>query len=109
LWWVNDRQNPGRRDWTISMAEPTAKVNEDYAIISRIMDPTTEQPIVVAAGIGIYGTMAAGEFLADNNHLAALAHRAPADWARKNVQVVVATKVINGVSGPPRIVATYFW
>ena len=108
-WWVNDRQDAARRDWTVSMAMPTSNVTEDYAVISRIMDPTTEQQVVVAAGIGIYGTMAAGEFLADSNHLASLARRAPAGGARKNIQVVIETKVINGVSGPPRIIATYFW
>jgi len=109
VWWINDRQNPTRRDWKVSMAAPTSSVAEDYAVISRVMDPTTEQPVVVAAGIGIYGTMAAGEFLADANHLASLALQAPENWARKNIQVVIAAKVINGVSGPPRIVATYFW
>lgn len=109
VWWVSDRQAPSRRDWLVSMAVPTSNVTEDYAVISRVMDPTTDQPIVVAAGIGIYGTLAAGEFLAGSDHLAALARRAPSDWAHKNIQVVIGAKVINGVSGPPRILATYFW
>jgi len=65
--------------------------------------------VVIAAGIGIYGTMAAGEFLTGPVYLSALASQAPGNWDRKNIQVVIATKVINGVSGPPRILATHFW
>ena len=108
--WVSDRLNPGKRDWYMATrTTPIAKLNEDYAIISRIWDATTEQFVVVAAGIGIYGTMAAGEFLTDATHLAALAKQAPENWDRKNIQVVIATRVINGISGPPRILAVHVW
>ena len=107
--WISDRQNPSKRDWSVAMSVPVSTVNEDYALISRIWDATTGQPVVIAAGIGIYGTMAAGEFLTDPMYLSTLARQAPANWDRKNIQVVIATKVINGVSGPPRILATYFW
>lgn len=109
LSWIADRQNPSKRDWAVSMGAPVSTVNEDYALISRFGDATTDQPVVIAAGIGIYGTMAAGEFLTDPVYLSALASQAPGNWDRKNIQVVIATKVINGVSGPPRILATHFW
>jgi hypothetical protein len=107
--WINDRQNPSKRDWVVPMHTPISNVNEDYALISRFWDPTTEQMVVVAAGIGIYGTMAAGEFLTDPTYLSNFADQAPRNWDRKNIQVVIETKVINRASGPPRIVAMYFW
>jgi hypothetical protein len=91
------------------MRAPVSTVNEDYALISRFWDATTDQAVVIAAGIGIYGTMAAGEFLTDPAYLSTLDKQAPGNWDRKNIQVVIATKVINGVSGPPRILATHFW
>ncbi len=31
----------------------------------------------------------------------------PAPWVR--LQIVISTKVVNGVSGPPAVVATHFW
>jgi hypothetical protein len=37
------------------------------------------------------------------------AKRAPSDWRHKNAEVVLATQVIDGKSGPPRVLATYFW
>jgi len=107
--WINDRQNPSKRDWAVALRAPISTVNEDYALISRFWDATTEQMVVVAAGIGIYGTMAAGEFLTDPAYLSNLANQAPRDWDRKNIQVVIATDVIKRASGPPRIVATHFW
>ncbi len=109
LSWIADRQNPSKRDWAVALSAPISTVNEDYALISRFGDATTDQPVVIAAGIGIYGTMAAGEFLTDPVYLSTLASQAPGNWDRKNIQVVIATKVINGVSGPPRILAMHFW
>ncbi len=109
LSWIADRQNPSKRDWSLAMRAPVSTINEDYALISRFWDATTDQPVVIAAGIGIYGTMAAGEFLTDPVYLSTLDKQAPGNWDRKNIQVVIATKVINGVSGPPRILATHFW
>ena len=38
-----------------------------------------------------------------------LAAQAPNQWDRKNIQVVIATKVINGNYGPPRVLATHYW
>lgn len=107
--WISDRQNPGSRDWAVAMLAPVSTVNEDYALISRVWDATTGQLVVMAGGIGIYGTAAAGEFLSDPMYLAKFAKQAPDNWDRKNIQVVIATKVINGVSGPPQIQSSYFW
>ena len=44
---------------------PLTSLSEDYALISRVVDPTTGQLVVTAAGIMAYGTRAAGEFLTD--------------------------------------------
>ena len=107
--WIEDRTNPAKRDWAVDSQTPNLKLTEDYAIISRVTDPATERMVVVAAGVLQYGTIAAGEFLTNPKYLEALARQAPANWQRKNMQVVIATKVINGNSGPPSIVASYFW
>jgi hypothetical protein len=53
--------------------------------------------------------MAASEFLMDRSNLDALKRMAPANWSGKNVEVVLATPVIQGNSGPPQIVAVEYW
>ena len=65
--------------------------------------------VVVAAGVEMFGTLAAGEFLTNASFLEAALHDAPRDWQHKNMQAVIATKVIGGISGLPRVLATYFW
>jgi len=107
--WIQDQLNPQRKDWAVNMTLPFLKVTEDYAIISRVLDATTERIVVVAAGIANYGTAAAGEFLTDPTYMDAIAKEAPRDWEQRNIQVVLATKVIGGNSGPPRLVAAHFW
>jgi len=39
----------------------------------------------------------------------AMTKQAPRNWERKNVELVIATKVIDGSPGPPRVVAAHFW
>jgi hypothetical protein len=105
---IKDNQNPPA-DWSVDMAMPSNKLTADYGLVSRVYDSTTQRMVVVAAGIGVYGTLAAGEFLTDPQYMELLAKQAPKDWERKNVQIVITTQVINGHSGPPRIVVANFW
>jgi hypothetical protein len=72
-------------------------------------DPKTEQMVVVAAGITVLGTFAAGEFLTDKNEMKKLASFTPPGWESKNMELVLSTDVIRGRSGPAAIVAAQFW
>jgi hypothetical protein len=74
-----------------------------------MVDPKTEQMVVVAAGITVFGTSAAGDFLTNKNEIRKLAAIAPPDWEKKNIEIVLSTDVIRGKSGPASIVATQFW
>ncbi len=84
-------------------------ITEDYGLISRVLDPTTERMVVVAAGLTGYATIAAGEFLTNPAYLETAVKNAPPGWERKNMQFVFTTNVIKGVSGPPRVLDRYFW
>jgi hypothetical protein len=107
--WIRDRQNPARKDWQIDMSLPYTKLTEDYALVGRFMNPSTERMTVIAAGIGQYGTLAAGELLTSEKYMKDLAARAPVNWEHKNFEAVIATRVIDGSTGPPRVLATWFW
>jgi hypothetical protein len=109
VFWLKDRLNPSEKSHTVNYTMPYLKLTEDFALISRVLDPTTERMVVLAGGLTGYGTMAAGEFLSNPAYMETIAKEAPGDWARKNVQIVIATKVIQGKSGPPRVVTAHFW
>jgi hypothetical protein len=106
---IVDHRNPSQKGWMVDYAAPYLSLTDDYAIIARIVDPTTQKTVVVAAGIAGFGTMAAAEFLSDPANLDAFAKQAPARWESKNIEVVIGTKVIAGNHGPPRVLATQIW
>jgi hypothetical protein len=112
LSWIQDQQNPSSRRWGVPDAVPGGAprvVNEDYALISRVVDPAADRVMVTVGGIMGFGTMAAGEFVTAAKYMEAFAKRAPSDWRKKNLQIVISTDVIRGNSGPPKVVASYFW
>lgn len=88
---------------------PRGDVLEDFAVVTRLLDSKTGQVVIAAAGLGAAGTQAAGEFISRADYLEQAFGRAPSDWQKKNLQVVLQTTVTDAVAGPPRVVATYFW
>jgi hypothetical protein len=106
--WVEDAQNPSRRDWGISIAKPFFfDSSVDYAIVTRILDKDTGKWILSVAGMGMHGTEAAGELVTDPN----LSGLLPAVLrsGRKNIQIVLKTTVIEGHTSLPQIVTVYTW
>jgi hypothetical protein len=109
--YIRDRDNPTSRKWKLEtgMDALVSSFPEDYALISRVLDPTTGRLVVTAAGIIAHGTRAAGEFLSEPSYMAQAEKMAPGDWTHKNIQVVIATKVIGENAAPPRVLAAYIW
>ena len=104
---IEDRQDPGNNRWSVDFASPYAKLTEDYAIVGRYWDATTGQLMVVAAGISTHGTISAGEFLTEKRFLDEVLEQNRKAYG--NIEVVIATSVIDGKSGPPRVEAVHFW
>lgn len=105
---IEDAQTPGRT-WQVNFKVPYAKMPMDYAIVARYYDPLVEQSVMIAAGLGATGTVAASEFVTSERFLEDMYKLAPKDWKRQNVEVVLALPVIDGHAGPPHIVASQFW
>ena len=103
---VLDRQNPGK---VIFSAARNSYRPEEYAIVSRIFDGPTEKTVVSIAGMTFNGTIAAGEFLTNERYMREAFGQAPAGWYQKNIQVILKTAMVAGATGPPKVVATYFW
>jgi hypothetical protein len=107
--WIEDRNNPGKREWLLDRLQQQTEDYKDYAIVARFTPPDTDQISVVAAGIGRGGTVAAGEFLVNENRIDEILKQLPLDWQKKNIEVVLETQVIQGRSGPPRVKAVHVW
>jgi hypothetical protein len=109
MFWIRDREHPSKAEYVLDYDTPYMSLTQDYALISRALEPTTQRMVVVAAGLTGYGTQAAGEFLTNESYMEEAVRGAPAGWERKNLQLVIATEVIKGNSGPPHVVNRHFW
>jgi hypothetical protein len=107
--WIQDRENPSSRQWSHKMNDPYTSVSTDYAILSRVLDPTTGEMVVTASGLAKFGTAAVGEFLTNPAAFDEIASHGPKDWYRKNMQVVIAASVVGLSSGPGHLVTACFW
>jgi hypothetical protein len=107
--WIEDRSNPEKHNWMMDRTQQHTGTYSDYAIVARFVDPNIEQLVVVGAGIGRGGTVAAGEFLVDASRMEEMLKQVSGDWKRKNIEIVLETQVIGDRSGPPRISAVYVW
>jgi hypothetical protein len=106
---IVDRNSPQQTSWATAWDLPYQKLSRDYAIVARIHDNTTGQPVIVAAGISEEGTEAAGEILYNPVYLDSLIAKLPTNWEQLNMEAVIETQVIEGHPGPPSILAVETW
>jgi len=102
--YIEDTTSQGRR-WALTN---NSRIT-DHAVLTRIFDSRTGRPIIIGAGLGHYGTQAAGEFLTNPEPMNAVLRTLAAGWEKKNIQIVVQVEVIGKTPGAPRVVATHVW
>lgn len=106
---VRDREHPENTRWKLINSWPYWNIDADYAIVSRVLDHSTDRVVVVAAGITHFGTAGAGDFLSQPAYFAEVIPRLPHDWPARNLQIVLRVPVVQGTSGHPEVVATHVW
>lgn len=104
-----DRKSGRPRFWTLQWQVPNSKLSKDYAIVARIHDNVTGQPVIILAGILGEGTEAASEVVSNPTYLDAMLRKAPKNWEQLNIEAVIETNVIEGHPGPPNIFAVETW
>jgi len=106
---VRDSQHPENSQWKLTRYWPNWDIPVDYAIVTRMVDTTTDRPVIIAAGLTQYGTIGAGEFVSSPEYFSEAVRQLPRDWPKKNLQIVLSVPVVNHISGRPRILATHVW
>jgi hypothetical protein len=104
---ISDSRNPNNR-WRVHES-PFGSLAIDYALITRMFDPVSKTVFLSLAGLNQFGTEAAAEFITDPRYWKDVARRAPSGWESKNLQVVIATPVVESRPTPPRLVELYVW
>jgi hypothetical protein len=101
-------QGGNGRTWK-SIQDKKGVTTDDFAIVGRLLDSKTGQFTITVAGIQGTGTQAAGELVSNPVYLAEALRDAPADWEKRNMELVLQTTITDSVPGPARVVASYFW
>ena len=104
-----DRKSAQKRFWTLEWQVPYTKLTKDYAIVARIHDNVTGQPVIILAGILGEGTEAASEVVSNPVYLNAMLEKAPKNWTDLNLEAVIETNVVDGHAGPPTVLAVETW
>jgi hypothetical protein len=106
---VVDRKSVPRRTWTLQWQVPTKSLARDYAVVARIHDQVSGQPVIILAGILGEGTEAASEVVSNPGYLDAMLQKAPKNWDQLNLEAVIEANVIEGHPGPPTVIAVETW
>ncbi|MGB8260535.1 MAG: hypothetical protein WCE75_09295 [Terracidiphilus sp.] len=107
---IVDRKGAQKRVWTLPGGTlPDSHLEQDYAVVARIHDNVTGEPVIVLAGIWADGTEAASEVVSNPVYLDALLEKVPKNWERMNLEAVIETRPIEGQAGPPTVVAVETW
>jgi hypothetical protein len=94
--------------WVRDPARPYSSA-DDYALVARYRDNTTDSWVVVLAGIGRNGTEAAAEFASSPRYMQLLRDQLGKDFNTRNIEAVLKVSVIDGKTGAPSILAVHAW
>jgi len=104
--WIEDAQNPSKREWKIKGGLHFDDSFVDYAVITRFWDSETGNWIIAISSLGPHGSRAASELITDDSYAKSL----PLNIGSKaNFQIILKTSVINGTSSPPNVLAVHAW
>jgi hypothetical protein len=104
---IVDTKQPATR-WTTDLSIPFSAWKSDYAVIARVDDATTGVPVLIEAGLGNDGTLAASELITSGELSAKLAHESACS-NKANFETVIETEIIDTKSGPPHVLRLTCW
>ncbi len=104
---ILDRMRPDVA-WKRDASVPYSSA-DDYALVARFWDSTTDNWVLILAGLGRNGTEAAAQVVTSPQYLEMLREKAGKDFTNRNIEAVLKLSVIEGKTGAPSIVAVHVW
>jgi len=104
---ITDAEKPSQV-WKVDFSAPMSTRKADYAIVAREDDATLGVPVLIVAGLGNLGTLAASALVTSDALTAKLAAE-PACHSKSSFEAVVGTTVAGGGSGPPSVLRLACW
>ncbi|HVT97239.1 MAG TPA: hypothetical protein VHE33_07000 [Acidobacteriaceae bacterium] len=104
---ISDRRNPSVR-WQRTPDQPYSSA-DDYGLIARFHDSTTDSMVIIIAGIGRNGTEAAGLFSTSDHYMGLLQKKLGSSLASGNIEAVIKVSVVDGKTGAPALEDAVRW
>ncbi len=105
---IIDSQHPATSSWMKDLSVPFTTWKVDYAIVARVDDSTTGVPVLIEAGLGNDGTVAASEWITSGDVTRDLSNE-PSCRGKNNFESVIETQLIDTKSGPPHVLRLSCW
>jgi hypothetical protein len=105
---IVDSEHPGDSQWRVDLSIPFAAWKSDYAIVASMDDSTTGVPVLIEAGLGNDGSIAASELITSGALVSQLETEAVCR-GKVNFEAVVGTNIIDTRPGPPHILRLKCW
>lgn len=100
--------NKADSQWAVDFATPLAAWKKDYAIVARMDDATSGVPVLMEAGLGNAGSVAASEMLI-SGELTGILKNEPQCASKASFEAVIGTEIIEGKPGPPHLLRLDCW
>jgi hypothetical protein len=65
--------------------------------------------MLIGAGLNVYGTEEAGRIMTDRDALRPILAKLPAQWASKNLELILHVEVVGDAPAMPELVAATAW
>jgi hypothetical protein len=104
---IDDTADP-KHKWLLN-APIDSHDTADYAIITRLVQRNGDSPVIIVAGLGQYGTLAAAELICSPTGIHLVTDRLSKDWPDKNLQAVLRIHVVDFKPTAPEVVGFRSW
>lgn len=105
---IVDSQHSANAVWKIDFSVPLSAWKSDYAIVARENDASIGVPVLIEAGLGNTGSLAASS-LVTSGALANVLENDRTCRNRSNFEAVIGTGIIDSRPGPPHILRLACW
>jgi hypothetical protein len=114
-----EQETPGSSAEIVSATQPNVRwmrdpsvpyaSADDYALVARFKDTTTDSWVLVIAGLGRNGTEAAALFVTTPHYMDLLRSQVGSAFSNRNIEAVLKVNVVDGKTGAPSILAVHAW
>lgn len=98
-----------KKTWNLNSITDDRRSGDDYILICRLPHAQTGGFMIIAAGLAVYGTEAAGRIISEPESLDPILRQLPKGWANHNLEMVLHVEVVSDAPALPEVAAVYSW